>query len=377
MVDSRKKKILIIYATAGAGHKKAAFAIHKALQTHASSCELTLVDSLDYTNSFFKWAYPHFYLFMVEKIPALWGFFYYMLDWKPLYPLVRPIRRINNYLNTSALVKLINSLRPDVVISTHFLATEVVSALKKGKRPDMRLITVITDYRNHSFWVSCETDLFTVAHEATRQDLMSWGVESSKIKVTGIPVSSVFAETADRKDIAARLGIAKDLFTALVVSGGYGVGPIEELTATLSGLNLKLQLLVVCGHNKALYERMVSRWGSDGMVRIYGFVDNMHELMSASDVIITKSGGLTTSEALAKGLPMVIIAPVPGQETRNCGVVVDSNTALMAGDVQQASEIIKDITINKGRLELLRRSAEEISKPRAAEEIARLALEEV
>src|SRR4030042_1004212 len=190
-------KIVILYATAGIGHKKAALAIKEAF-AEKSQDDVFIADALDYTNKFFRFSYSSMYISIVKHLPTVWGFFYYLLDNPLVYAAIKPIRRLVNHINSAGLVKFLLDASPDTVISTHFFSTEVVGNLKATGALKSRLITVITDYKSHIFWFAKNTDLYVVGSEYTKADLMKREIPEDRIKVLGIPCSRLFSRKHDR-----------------------------------------------------------------------------------------------------------------------------------------------------------------------------------
>ncbi len=370
-----ERRVLIIYTTAGTGHKKAAFAIKKALDEIAGDVDVDIIDSLDYTNSFFRWSYPRIYIFLINRIPLIWGLAYYLLDNRIFYSLVSWLRHLTNWINSRPLARYLREQNYDVVISTHFLPPDVISM--EGKRKiKSSLITVITDYRLHSFWIAKGTDLYVVAHEKTKDDLIQrYGIHEEKIKILGIPIDPLFSKSKDKDMLIDDLGIERGLFTVLIGSGGFGVGPIIGLVKSFKGITIPVQLLVVCGKNEPLRMEVESLQGYVGLpIKAYGYIDNMDELMELSDVIITKTGGMISSESLSKNLPLIAIAPIPGQETRNFNVLSQSGVALGAKDVKDAPGIVTSLYKDKGLTKDLEERIKFVRKPDAAYSIARLVL---
>lgn len=369
-------KIAVMHASAGAGHTKAAEAVSSALKNSNAQCEVCLVDSLDYTNSFFKWIYPKAYLFLIDKLPLVWGGLYYFCD-IPIFSLIVNIMRwVFNTPNTFNLKRFIRDAHFDVIVSTHFLPSEIVAQMKREGKYKGKLITVVTDFGSHDFWINKGTDLYVVAHEDTRLDIISRKIEKSAIRVLGIPIGKEFAQPLDRPGIAARLGIDARLFTVLIVSGGFGVGPILELTAQLGNADVSIQLIVVCGKNEKLHGDVLNISSKlKRPCKVYGFSRNMHELMSVSDVIITKSGGITVSEALSFSLPMIIISPILGQETKNCNLLVKHQAAIRVDKAPEAKQEVCELFNDKLRLEGMKRNCKTIARPNSAMDIANLALE--
>ena len=360
------KKILIVYATAGAGHKKAAEAVKNAFDSAHPDADIKLIDSLDYAPKIFRFSYPRAYLFLVNNFPNAWGFFYYLLDHPFVYKLVHPFRRITNWLNSRPLVAYLLKEKPDVIISTHFFASEVISHLRLRRKLSSRLITCITDFRSHAFWVAKGVNKFTVASEDAKKDLVDRGMPESDIEVLGIPIDPIFNKELNVKK--------SKLFTILLVSGGFGVGPIKKLVNIIDKLGLPVRLLVVCGKNKKLCGQIRSGKGAYKIeLEVYGFVDNMHELMELSDLIITKSGGMTASEALAKRLPMIIVAPIPGQEKRNSRFLVSRDAAIELGWTGEARKVVKELFNNRDKLRRMQEDIDKVRKPNSAGDIVEAA----
>jgi len=352
-------KILISYAYAGIGHKKAGLAIEKALSQKScrpglnlayktdSGIEVKTVDVLDYTNAFFKFSYPRIYLFLVTRTPTLWGLFYYLLDFKAVDFFAAPLRRFLHRINSKRFIEFIKDTGPDVVICTHFLPAEIISGLKAKGEFKGKLVTVVTDFIAHSFWMAAESDYFIGALQKTKNDLVRRGVPEEKIRIMGIPCDPVFGILKGRDSLIKKLGIEPGLFNILIMSGGFGTGPIREIVDRINNLEKeivdKLQLIVICGKNQALLKELTSA-SKDLKVRIkaFGYMDNVDEFMEVSDLIVTKPGGLTISEALSKTLPMVIVQPIPGQETRNCKILQGYGTAVRANNAGQVCNLIKE-----------------------------------
>ena len=307
-------KILVIHATAGAGHKKAAEAVFHGLQAKGGF-DARLVDALDYTNPFFKKTYPSSYTFLVTRLPALWGFFFALLDIPWLQPLVRAVRRVYNGFNAGALQEFLVREQFDAVITTQFLSAEVCAYLKREGKIRSKVICVVTDFDVHRIWVNKGIDVYTAACDYTKNKLKALGVPSGNIFATGIPTDAKFSRDPDTAALRKELGLRDGVFTVLIATGSFGMGPIEEIMQLLKNY----QLLIVCGHNKDLYGRLKPLAHQNA--HILGLVDNMDELMSVADVMVTKPGGLSIAEALVKKLPMIFFSAIPGQEANNIKVL--------------------------------------------------------
>lgn len=373
-----KIRVVIAYASAGAGHVKAALAIESAFrEMNRSDIEVRTINTLDYSTDFMKKSYPAFYLFLVNRIPTIWGLGYYLFDTRLVYrALVGPVRRISNFLTCKRLVGFLNEYKPDIILNTHFLGSDVMREMRKrGMLKDTKLITVVTDYFMHSFWVDRQADYFCVAQNESKAHLMKRGIPAEKIRVFGIPVDRVFSQSKGKRELCGKLGVREDLLTVLITGGGYGVGPVKELVAGISGLKKEMQILVVCGKNPELYKEISEMAGSLGVpVKVYEFVNNMDELMEVSDIMAAKSGGMTSSEAMAKGLPIIITSSIPGQEARNCRYLVKSGAAVYAGSLEKVKQSMADIVSSKEKIEEMKAKINTIKRPNSSLDIAKFAL---
>jgi processive 1,2-diacylglycerol beta-glucosyltransferase len=358
-------RILVIHATAGAGHKKAAEAIFHGLQAKGG-VSARIIDALDYTNPFFKKTYPWAYTFLVTRLPLAWGFFFCLLDLPWIQPLVRVLRRVYNGLNARALQEYLGQGQFDAVIATQFLSAEVCAYLKRTGRIKSKIICVVTDFDVHRIWVNAGTDIYTAACEYTKNKLIALGVPADNVYVTGIPTDAKFAQNPDMGSLKKKLGLHDGSLTILIATGSFGMGPIQKL----AGLLKEFQLLVVCGHNQALYDRLKSSAPSN--MHVLGLVDNMEELMSAADVMVTKPGGLSIAEALVKKLPMVFFSAIPGQETGNLKVLSSYKVCGTESSLPQIVENIRAWDSNRQELDSLRQRLTVLSKPNAVADIIAL-----
>jgi processive 1,2-diacylglycerol beta-glucosyltransferase len=273
-------------------------------------------------------------------------------------------------------VKYFVESQPDCIIFTHFLASEVAANLKTKGLLRSRLLTVITDFRLHSWWLAPSTDVYIVASEDAKSDLIRWGEDPARAKILGIPVEPVFSKQLDRDTVIRDKGLKNNYFTILVIGGGFGVGPIEGIIKAIDEVDGAVQAVVVCGHNKALMKKLddlKERLKVD--VKILGFIDNVHEYMEISDVLISKSGGITVSESLAKRLPMIVISPILGQETRNSDFLVSNNAAYSIERLEDLKGLLEEMVKDPLKLEMMKRSIEGVRKPQACYDIAKFAID--
>ena len=367
-------KILITYATAGIGHKKAALAVWDAIKARQKDDLVKVIDVLDYTGSFFKKYYPTIYLFLINKLLFLWGILYYFLNFRITHFLFYQIRKMSHILNSGPLIKFLCEFKPDVVVSTHFLMPDVCAYVKKKYKIDIHVINIITDYRAHSFWISEGVDKYCVASGRTRKDLLKkWRIPPSSVEVTGIPVEQRFSVPHSREFFRKKFDIPKNAFSVLLLSGGYGVGPIYKIVKLLNALDSSLSVIVVCGHNEKLY-RQIEDFKKEASMKILnlGYVDNVNELMAASDVYVGKAGGISTTEALVMDLPLIYVRPIPGQESRNADFIVKNNVGKQFQRAKDIAPIVRELMSSPEKLGMMKSNIRNIKKTHAADDIADL-----
>lgn len=364
--------ILILHATAGAGHTRAAQAIGAAFKNVGQGHEV--VDILDCTSPLFRRMYVKAYIDVVQKAPELWGYLYDKWD-VALSPESKRARTRLAFdkLNTGTFKKLLKETQPGVIICTHFLPLELLSDLKARGKLDTPVHAVVTDVSPHAFWVYPNIECYHVATATAARELERKGFPAERIRVSGIPVDPIFAQHTTAAKARSKLGLSERP-TALLLSGGFGVGPMTKLLASFASCKTPLSLVVVAGRNAELEAECRAIAAKLPVpVKIHGFVNNMHELMDASDLIVTKPGGLTTTEILAKGKPMALVAPIPGQEQRNCEYLLEEGAAVRLYDVTDAAFYLEKWLNDGPRLQRMQKAAKAIAKPLAAEQIAQAA----
>ena len=354
-------KILVVYASAGAGHYKAAEAIYHCFRQNHKETEARLVDVLDYTSLLEKLSYTFGYTFLINHALFLWSFFFWLTEVKPLRSLTKAAALFFDRLSTKKFQRLLISEKPDFIFSTHFMTSEIAVWLKEKKKISSKIITSITDFGVHPFWVYKDTDLYVVASEITKKELINQGVSEEIIDVLGIPIGEKFTREYEKLSLCQKLGIDHNKFTVLIVTGSFGLGPIEEVVELL---HLDAQLLVVCARNKKLFAKLTKEKYPNCFV--YGFVDNVHELMSVSDCIITKPGGLTIAEILVSGIVPIFISAIPGQEIGNINALKKLGIGEYPQNLSQIKNIILDFKSSPEKLNLMKERIAAVKKPGAA-----------
>ena len=365
------QKVLILSASAGAGHVRAAQAVEKAFLQLNAAREVRNIDTLEYTNKLFQKLYSKAYIELVNKAPDVLGWLYDQLDkpWK------NERRRLAfDKLNTRPFVKMLKQYQPEIIVCTHFLPAEIISWLRAKKRLDTRQAIVITDFDVHAMWLCHHYEQYFVAMDETAVHLEQLGIPGDKITVSGIAIDPIFAEHKDRHDMRRKHGLDGSLTTILLSTGGFGVGPVEQMLESLVKMRTRVQVAAICGRNEDLKKRIhkfSANLGADCNVRIIpvGYTTEIDEYMSASDLMLGKPGGLTTSEALAKGLPFVIINPIRGQEERNADHLLEEGAAIRCNNLPVLAYKIDNLLGDPARLNNMRANAKRLGRPRSACEI--------
>ncbi len=360
--------------TAGTGHRRAAEAIAEAAQRRFPGAQIDCVNLLAYGPRRLAAAYSRIYRFLIQYLPTVWGFAYWTLDRPWIFRVIQPCRRRWNLLMARRFLHTIDSQPPDVVIATHFFPADLWAAAKRAGRLRARLIVVITDLFPHRLWLVPEADAVVVGSEETRTICSQRGVTTDRLHVLGIPVGSQFRLTADRAPLLRHLGLEPSRRTILLASGGIGVGPLIQLTKRVLALEAvrpnHAQLLVVCGENARIQRALEQLSSASSMpIRIFGFVNTMHELMQASDVMVTKAGGLTIMEAFAVALPMVFCGTIPGQEQLNAEYAARHGAGIMAHTVDEVVQTLLRVLDEPEQLRLMREHARALGRPNAARDL--------
>lgn len=360
-------RVLILHVSAGTGHRRAAEALAAAFAVVEPEAAVTVSDLLEFTPSLFRETYANGYLRVVRAAPELWGYMYAVSDRKASIPWRRKVRSAFNAINTVSLRRFLKDQAPDVVVCTHFMPLEVMATRIFGRRARAPLYCVVTDYAVHALWLVQGVQAYYVATEFARQHLVRKGEEEGRVVVSGIPVAPEFGISQSPADARVKLGLDAGRATILVMCGGFGVGPAVELLEAFHGSVLPWQMLVVAGASEDMRRDCEEAAHGVGFpVKVFGFVSNVHELMDAADVVISKPGGLTASEVMAKGKPLMIVNPIPGQEQRNCEYLLEAGAATRLYEMEGAPYRLQALLGEPERLARLRENARAVGRPHAA-----------
>jgi processive 1,2-diacylglycerol beta-glucosyltransferase len=370
------KRVLILSASAGTGHIRAAEALEKVCRVTEGIGETTHFDALAFTNKLFRDFYSKFYITLVRDAPTLLGWWYEPSD-EPW--MTDKMRLMFDRMNTQPLVRMIGRLRPDITICTHFLPAEIISWLMMQGKVSTRLSIVVTDLDFHAMWLSRSFHRYFVALDETREHLRMMGLPEGRVTVSGIPIDPAFSEPFDAGAFRQAHGLRADRPVVLVSAGALGVGPAEHVARILTLLRTPCQMVIACGRREGLTERVEARLGECGIkphlsFRTIGYTDEMHRWMRAADLFVGKPGGLTTAEALACGLPFVVFSPIPGQEERNSDHLLEKAVAIRCNELTTMPLKLDRLLQDPGRLESMRLNAIKLARPHAAQTVVRTLL---
>jgi processive 1,2-diacylglycerol beta-glucosyltransferase len=365
-------KVLILSVAVGAGHMRTAEALKEAAGFLYPGAEIRILDTFRYASPFLGKVVLGAYLEMLRKSPLLYEFLYHQAEHgQPLAGKGKNgFSHIINILAAPRLVEYINNFKPEIIVCTHAFPLGIVAYLKKKGVFQGPVFAIITDYDVHSFYVFPEVDTYIVGSEELIAQCLEFGIEPGRVHATGIPIHSKFIVKHDKNLLREQIGLVPDLPVILLMGGGLGIGPLDTLLEILGSCSC--QLICVAGANTVLQEKLEKMaQGMSGRVKIYGFVDNIDQLMAAADIMVGKAGGLACAEAMALGLPMFIVDPLPGQEERN----TEFMTAAGAGVRVNASNLASAIQAyleEPAKIEIMARAAAARGKPNAARDAVAL-----
>ncbi|TMB66567.1 MAG: galactosyldiacylglycerol synthase [Deltaproteobacteria bacterium] len=361
-----KKHILVLSVSAGAGHVRAAQALCAAAERGFRQLRLTHVDVMDLVPAGFRKLYADSYIKLVEKMPLAWAYLYQYTDQRSAKSLFDRLRRNIERLNTRKLNRELKRLAPDAIICTHFLPAELLSRRLARGRPTPPVWVQVTDFDVHGLWIHPHMQGYFAANDEVAWRIAARGIAPKQTFITGIPIMPQFSAAPARADCALEIGLDPRKTTLLIMSGGVGIGGIEALAERLASLQHDLQVIALAGRNEALLGKL------QGIARRYparllpmGFTRTIERVMAAADIAITKPGGLTTSECLAMGLPMIVISPIPGQEERNADFLLESGAALKAIDAAALEYKLRLLLEQPQRLAAMRERMRAHAKPNA------------
>ena len=375
---TKRRKIILLYASAGAGHRSASEAVHRSVLELEPEVDIQMIDILDYMPKIISQLYSEGYILVVSKYPMLWYFlyetgsdlthfkpsgFWYRVCWQTL------LRR---------LFVMLKREEPDLIISSHFLSSWAAGLYKRKYNIRCRVATIVTDYGVHPVWITPSHDYLFVATEQLKSELLPFSrfIGTDKIVSVGIPIKSIFGRPRDIGALRHKFNLDPDRRTILILGGMFGSRNIKDILFWLSDSKVPLQIIVVAGKHYPIMERVKEKLiKKDIKYQLYGYVDFMDELMALSDLAITKAGALTTTECLASGLPLVIFRPYPGQEVRNCDYFLEQGVGVRVDQIAGLCHKIDTILLEPGRLDQMKQRAVNTARSDAARNIAKILLD--
>lgn len=367
------KRIVLMYISEISGHHNATLAIEKAIRILAPNAEVSNINAFNYTNPVAEKIVNSIYMSIIKVAPGIWDYLY---DNPKIVKRIEKAKQNINKTNSPKLKKLFERLKPDAVVCTQAFPCGMVAGFKKTYQADLPLIAVLTDYVPHSYWIYDAVDCYITPSEDVSMRLIKKGVPAQKVKPLGIPFDPKFNTALNKDSIFSKYKLSPGIPTILIMGGGQGLGPIKTIVKSLEKVNRELQEIIVTGTNKKLYnslKRRIKKYKKK--IIIFGYTQSINELMSIADIVISKPGGVTTSEVLSLAKPMLIIKPLPGQEANNTAYLTQREAALDIEEPDKINLVIEDLLRDPQKLKHLSDSAKRISKPHASMDIARLLLE--
>lgn len=362
------RRFLLMHITTSSGHHRASHAIAETLTRLDPHAAVADHDAFQYVNRFVRWTVTRTYSSLIRHQPDIWEYVY---DNPSIHRRIQHFRTLLHRYHASKLQRVLETLRPDAIACTQAYPCGMVADFKKHHGVDTPLIGVLTDYAPHLYWFHDTVDAYVVPSEQVRQRFLTHGIDASRVRVLGIPIDLQFTEPVDREATARRFGLDLKRPLLLLMGGGGGFGQLRDLVLSLDFLPHACQLVVITGTNRSLLVWLRGQRFRHAVVGL-GYTDEIPALMRMATLLISKPGGLTTSEALASQLPIVIVNPIPGQEAYNARFLLSQGAAVQASSPETVRQTVRDLLDNPDRLEALRRRAAELAHPSAALDVAKL-----
>ena len=372
------KKVIIFYASYGGGHLSAARSIKENMETNYEDIDVKLIDCMEYVNKTVNKITTKAYSEMAKKAPKTWGRVY----WKSQKGPLAQISTTSNKILSIKLYKLLKDFEPNLIVSTHPFGSQMCAYLKKHGKLNAKIATVMTDYAPHDQWLVFNkyVDYYFVSHDGMKKELHEKGIPNEKIFATGIPLSNKFLLKYDKPTILKSFCLSPDKKTVLFFGGGeFGLGKTQTFKIFKSFVECpeNIQIVAISGKNqkmKEAFENLVESLNKKDSVKILEYTNQVPELMSISDLVVTKPGGLTTTESLASGLPIVVINPIPGQEEENASYLEKNKVAIWLKKDDNVEVILKDLFSNPEKMQEMKIRARLLAKKNSTKDICKILL---
>lgn len=369
------KKVLIFYASYGGGHLSAAKSIKSYIDEHFNDVQTEMVDCVKYVNKALDKVTTAAYREMAKKAPWAWEKVYY----KSQNGFLGKVSTNSNKIMAVKMAKLFREFEPDVVISTHPFGSQMTSYLKQKGKTNCKLATIMTDFKSHDQWLIGNNfvDFYFVSNHKMKESLITNNIPENKIFVTGIPISSSFLKKYNKNEICSLFDIETNKKTILFFGGGeYGLGKDKTVSILNSLADFSnIQVIAIAGKNQKMkqeFEMIVKQKNKKKTIRVLPFTDKVPELMSISDLVITKPGGLTVSESLASHLPLIVINPIPGQEEENAEFLENSGCSIWLKKNDDPQKVLYDILNNDNKLQEMKNNSIKLAKQNSTQDICNI-----
>jgi processive 1,2-diacylglycerol beta-glucosyltransferase len=366
----------MLSASAGTGHTRAAEALRSCASAEQFGIEATHLDTLQFVTPLLRFIYTDAYLFLVRHLPSLWRHLYRATNIAKRDGFHHKMRRWAERMNSRSMLAEIARQKPDLIICTHFLPAEMLSRLLSAGSVNYPVWVQVTDFDLHQMWVHEHMAGYFAPNDEVAYRMRERGIAAERIFVTGVPIMPAFAAPLDRATCARELDISPERATLLLLSGGAGFGSVSEIAERLLELKGNFQIIALAGKNKAMLaslQQLAIR--NPGRLVAQGYTGQIERLMACADLVVTKPGGLTTAESLAMGLPMIVIAPIPGQEEQNANFLLERGVALKAFDMVTLKYRVSDLLTHDSKLAAMRAKAKSLARPDAAHRALVIALQ--
>ena len=356
-------KGLILSITAGQGHNQTAKVLSECFVEKGIECPY--MDVFDYINPLLSDSVSHIYLMSTKNLPKIYGKIYRMCENRPGDEL-HGLPKVTNQILAKKLLTKIEEEKPDFIICTHVFAALLVTCLDGVMDEGIKTIGIVTDFTIHPYWEDTRLDYYVTPDRLLSGQAKRKGIDEAKLVPVGIPIDPKFAKKIPREEACAALGLPNKR-TVLVMSGSMGFGDVASEIRALAQTDLDFQIVTICGNNKKL-KKCIDKLEAEKKIFNYGFVDNVDVFMDCADCIVTKPGGLTSSEALAKGIPMIISNPIPGQEDRNVEFLLNAGAAIKVSPTYPICDALLQ-RFDEPRMQLIKETIQTIGKPNSTADL--------
>lgn len=365
------RRFLLFYITTSSGHHRASCALEETIRRLDPTAHVVSVDAFQYTSRFVRWAISRTYFSLIRHQPDVWEYLY---DNPAVHRRVQYFRTLLHRYQAAKLQQLLETVRPDAIACTQAYPCGMVADFKKHHHLPVPLVGILTDYAPHLYWFHDTVDVYVVPSEQVKQRFILRGIDAARVKVLGIPIALKFLEPADRAEAARQFSLNPDQPVILIMGGSSGFGQLRDIVLNLDTLPDPCQLVVIAGTNRSLLAWLASQRFRHRVVAL-GYTAEVAKLMDVATLIVTKPGGMTTSEALAKRVPLVMVNPIPGQEAYNARFLLSQGAAVQAFSAETVRQTVRDLFDNPNQVDALKRRHAELAHPNAALDIAKLLFE--